>query len=97
MVPMASAIATVVLINEERTGLLRGIMSEFARAEHTGRVVLLTTPLANWLRTSGQYRGGPARGELKLYNILNQAFARSGGVTTSCEKLRVSRATRSQL
>ena len=48
---MASAIATLVLINEERTGLLRGMMSVFARAEHTGRVVLVTTPPPNWLRT----------------------------------------------
>jgi hypothetical protein len=72
-------------------------MSEFARAEHTGRVSLLTTPPANWLRIWGQYRAEAIRAELKLYNTLSQAFARSGRFTTSFVKLRVSRATRLQL
>ena len=71
---VASATATIVPINEERTRLLRGTMSEFARAEHTGRVVHLTAPTANWLSIHGRHREQPLSAELKLYNTLQSAF-----------------------
>jgi len=49
-------------------------MSEFARVEHTGRVVHLTAPGANWLSIDGRHREEPLRAELKLYNTLQSAF-----------------------
>ena len=58
-------------------------MSEVARVEHTGRVVHLTAPTANWLSIHERHREEPHSEELKLYNTLESGFTPSGCFTTS--------------